>query len=169
MVAGHAVSGGSAASSAFSRSARSRSCSAAVAAAASGRDVVIFRAGNRLRARPALGVEHHVSPGVLDQHLDLALGLLQLAVAEAREPDALLVELQRLLEGELALLELLDDLLQLLQRLLERGNGRAHEVSFAVTVAASVPSWRRTRRASPTATSLAARTSLWPEASHTSA
>ena len=49
------------------------------------------------------------------------------------------------------------------------GDGRAHEVSFPVTVAASVPSWRRTRTASPTATSLAARTSFWPAASQTSA
>src|SRR5262245_29066561 len=166
MVAGHALSGGRAASRAFSTRPRSRSPSAAPG---SGRGVVIVGTRQRLRPRLPLGVEHDVPARVLDQHLDPALRLLELAVAEAREADALLVELQRLFEGEVALLQLLHDLLELLQGLLESRGFRGQEGSFPVTVAASVPSCRRTRRSSPTATSLAARTRRRPEASHTSA
>ena len=71
--------------------------------------------------RPASRSALRLATRVLEQHLDLALGLLELAVAQPRQPDALLVELQRLLERQLAALELLHDLLELRERLLERG------------------------------------------------
>jgi hypothetical protein len=49
----------------------------------------------------------------LVEDLDAALRLLELRVAEARELDAALVERQRLLEREVAFLELLDDRFEL--------------------------------------------------------
>src|SRR5438874_1613747 len=50
------------------------------------------------------------------ENFDAALGFLQLRVAEARELHAALVELQRLLEREVALFELLDDGFELRDR-----------------------------------------------------
>src|SRR6266704_3860052 len=167
MVAGQVVSEGSARSRAASTSARSPS---SVASRYGVRSGLIVGPGQRLRLRPAFLVEDRLPARVLHQHLDLALGLLQLAVAEAGEADALLVELQRLLQGQLALFELLHDLLELLQRVLERRDrGVVHAGSLPVTVAARAPWWRRTRRPSPTATSAARRSSRRPSASQTSA
>src|SRR5438128_1933325 len=106
MVAGHFVSEGSARSRAASTSARSPS---SVASRSGVRSGLIVGPGHRLRLRPAFLVEDRLPAGVLHEHLDLALGLLELAVAQAGEPDAVLVELQGFLEGQLALLELLHD------------------------------------------------------------
>src|SRR5204862_1749555 len=72
-------------------------------------------------ARPALGVEHEVAARVLEQQLDLALRLLQLGVAQAAQPHALLVEDERLLQRQLALPELLHDLVVLEEGGLEGG------------------------------------------------
>src|SRR6266704_2606189 len=167
MVAGQVVSEGSARSRAASTPARSPSSVASRSGVRSGR---IVGPGQRLRLGPAILVEDRLPARVLHEHLDLALGLLELAVAEAREPDPLFVELQRLLEGQLALLELRHDLLELLQRFLEgRDGGVVHAGSLPVTVAARAPWWRRTRRPSPTATSAARRSSRRPSASQTSA
>src|SRR6266705_5773701 len=167
MVAGHFASEGRARSRAASTSARSPASVASRSGAGSG---LIVGPGQRLRLGPAFPVEDGLPARVLHEHLDLALGLLELAVAEAGEPDALFVELQRLLQGQLALLELLHALLELLQRLLERRDGGVvHAGSLPVTVAARAPWWRRTRRPSPTATSAARRSSRRPSASQTSA
>src|SRR5688572_423288 len=66
--------------------------------------------GPRPRARGA---------GAIDQLLDALFGAAQLALEEARQDHALLEALDRLLEGELAVLEILDDGLEPLERLLE--------------------------------------------------
>src|SRR5207249_515845 len=85
---------------------------------------------------PALAVEDEIASRVLHEQLDLAFCLLQLGMAEPREADPLLVEGERLLEGQLALLEALDDRLQLLERGLEAGRLLvAHASSFEVTTA----------------------------------
>src|SRR5258706_5785726 len=167
MVPGQAVSLGSARSRAASTSARIRSRARSRSGSA---PVIVLGAGQGLRLRAAVLVEEGLAARVLHEHLDLALRLLELAVAEAGEPDALLVELERLLEGQLALLELLDDLLELLQRVLEAGLlDVAHTGSFPVTVAPSVPRWRRRRSGSPTATAAESRTRRRPSACHTRA
>src|SRR3989442_1214940 len=167
MVAGHFVSEGSARSRAASTSARSPSRVASRSGVLSG---LIVGPGQRLRLRPAILVEDRLPARVLHEHLDLALGLLELAVAEAGGPDALFRELQGLLQGQLALLQLLVDLPPLQPALLEgRDGGVAHAGSLPVTVAASDPWWRRTRRPSPTATSAAWRSSRRPSASQTRA
>src|SRR6185436_7371248 len=117
----------------------------------------------------ALLVEDELAPRVLHQELDLSFGLLELGVAQAREPDPFLVELQRLLEGQLAALQALNDLLELLQRGLEaRGLRIRHAGSFPVTAARRPPPWRRMASASPVATAAGSRRSR-PCASHTSA
>src|SRR5258706_16474767 len=113
MVPGQAVSLGSARSRAASTSARIRSRARSRSGSA---PVIVLGAGQGLRLRAAVLVEEGLAARVLHEHLDLALRLLELAVAEAGEPDALLVELERLLEGQLAPLQLLDDLLELLPR-----------------------------------------------------
>src|SRR6185436_13177468 len=63
-------------------------------------------------ARAALGVGGQVAAGVLDEELDLPLRLFQLGVAQAGEAHAFLVQGQRFLESQLALLQPLDDLLE---------------------------------------------------------
>ena len=60
----------------------------------------------------------------LVQDLDPALGVFEPAVAEPGEVHAAFVELQRRLERQVALLELLDDRLELGDRRLEVLNGR---------------------------------------------
>src|SRR3989442_9007001 len=146
MVAGQVVSEGSARSRAASTSARSRS---SVVSRSGVRSGLIVGPGQRLCLRPAFLVEDRLPAGVLHEHLDLALRLLELAVAEAGEPDALFVELQRLLQGQLALLQPLHDLLELLQRPPERrGRGGVYPGSLPGTVAARAPRWRRTPRPS---------------------
>src|SRR4051794_28284422 len=60
----------------------------------------------------------------LVEDLDAPLGLLELRMAEAGELHAALVQRQRLLEGEIAFLELLDDRLELGDRRLEVFDGR---------------------------------------------
>src|SRR5260370_30812979 len=111
MVPGHVASGGSARSRATSIPVRSRSRVVPWSAARSG---LIVGPGQRLGLRPAFPVEDGLPVGALHKHLDLALGLLELAVAQAGEPNALFVQLQRLLHGHLALLHLLDALLRVL-------------------------------------------------------
>ena len=54
-----------------------------------------------------------------EDQLDLLLHFLEPLVAEAREADAFLEELQRLVERQLLSLEALHDLLELLERFLE--------------------------------------------------
>src|SRR5262245_52042317 len=142
MVAGQASAEGSAWSRAASTSARRPPRTASPAAdGASDGPVILFRARQRTRPWLPLLVQQGFAARVLHQHLDLALGLLQLAMAEPGQPDALLVELQRLLEGQVALLQLLHDLLELLQRPLEGLGGLrpAHPGSLSVTVARKVP------------------------------
>ena len=120
--------------------------------------------------RPALRVEHGLAPRVLQEHLDPALGLLELPVAEPGQADAVLVEPQGLLEGQLAFLQPLHDALELLQGLLERGLvGLLHSVSLDRTEARMAPRWSRMRRPWPSSTSAASRTSPWPASSQTSA
>src|SRR6185295_13552061 len=165
MVDGQSDSAGRAASSAAST--RRRRASSPAARSPLSDSPVAAREG-RLPGSAAR-VEDEIPARVLEEQLDLALRLLQLGVAEAREPHALFVEDERLLEGQLALLELLDDLVQLLQGGLEGGRlfgGQAS--SLPVTCAASAPDCTRMRSASPTETSAASRT-RWPEPSKTSA
>src|SRR3989442_14453110 len=97
MVAGHFVSEGSARSRAASTSARSPS---SVASRSGVRSGLIVGPGQRLRLRPAILVEDRLPARVLHEHLDLALGLLELAVAEAGEPGGPLLERPRLLRGQ---------------------------------------------------------------------
>src|SRR5262245_64533428 len=121
MVAGQASSGGNARSSAASiRARRSSSAPARPCARAPALRLAAILGGEGLGAGLAPGVQRRLTARVLHQELDLAFRLLELGVAEAGEPDALFVELQRLLERQLPLLEALDDLLELLERALER-------------------------------------------------
>src|SRR5690606_7678040 len=62
----------------------------------------------------------------LVEDVDPALGLLEPGMAEARQLDAALVQLQGALEREVALLELPDDRLQLRDRRFEVLNRRIH-------------------------------------------
>src|SRR5438477_4462615 len=130
MVAGHADSGGRAASRAASTSLRRASSSAARSSLSA--SPVAARERRLLRA--AGGVRRDLPAAVLEEELDLALGLLELGVAQAGEADAFLVEDERLLEGQVTLLELLHDLVQLLEGGLEaRRLLGAHGSSFPVT------------------------------------
>src|SRR5512143_761859 len=111
MVAGQTLSAGRALSRAASTM-RRRSTRAAARAPNSGDagarlegDVVVpLRRRERLCPRLSVGVLDQIALGVLEQHLDLPLGLLQLAVAQTRQLNPLLVEPQRLLEGKFSLL-----------------------------------------------------------------
>src|SRR5438045_4041401 len=110
MVGGQADSAGRAASRAASTSRRRDSISGARSLSASP-----VAAGERCLLRTAGGVERDLSAAVLEEQLDLALRFLELGVAQPRETDPLLVEDERLLEGQVALLELLHDLVELLE------------------------------------------------------
>src|SRR5262249_39603110 len=95
----------------------------------------------------------------LVEQLDPPLRLFEPCVAEAGELDAALVERQRLLEGEVAVLELLHDRFELGDGGLEVFNGRVgHRTfysSFASVERTSHFSWPRsslTRTVSPGAT-----------------
>src|SRR5580765_1534261 len=110
-IAGQTGGDGSTRSSAASTRAR-----AAVRKAASGSAVTASTAfgilgGKRRRRRLQLAA--------LVEDLDAALGLLELRMAEARELHAALVQRQRLLEGEVPVLEFLDDRLELGNRRFE--------------------------------------------------
>src|SRR5258708_12645496 len=116
-------------------------------------------AGERRLLGTAIGIHDEIAARVLEEPLDLALRLLQLGVAQAREPHSLLVEEERLLERKVALLELLHDLVQLLEGRLEGGGLlRGHTSSFPVTRAASAPVCTRIRTGSPPDTSAASPT-----------
>src|SRR5713226_9281887 len=165
MVGGQSDSAGRAASSAASIRRRRASSSAA----RSPFSASPLAAGERRLLGTAVGVHDEIAARVLEEQLDLALRLLQLGVAQAREPHALLVEEERLLERKVALLELLHDLVQLLEGRLEGGGLlRGHASSFPVTRAASAPDCTRMRSGSPTETSAASRTRR-PAPSNTSA
>src|SRR5258706_5677145 len=167
MVGGQWDSAGRAASSAASI--RRRRASSPCSAARSALSASPVAAGERRLLGTAIGIHDEIAARVLEKQLDLALRLLQLGVAQAREPHALLVEDERLLERKVALLELLHDLVQLLEGRLEGGGLlRGHAPSFPVTRAARAPACTRMRSASPTATSPASRTRR-PEPSNTSA
>src|SRR5688572_13849156 len=162
MVAGHAVSGGRARSSAASRMGRFTPIQVARGdvGAGSARGGLVTRRlleGRGLRA--ALLVEDEVAAGILQQQLDLALRLLELGVAEAGQLDAFFVEDERLLERQLAFFQALHDLLELEESGLEGGclGLFGQRGSFAVTRAVSPPSSRRTRTSAPTSTSAPAR------------
>src|SRR6476661_4343619 len=103
MVGGQSDSRGRAASSAASIRRRRASKSAARSLLS---DSPVAPGEGRLLGAAA-GVEDEVAARVLQEQLDLAFRLLQLGVAQARETDALFVEHERLLEGQLALLQLL--------------------------------------------------------------
>src|SRR5262249_35311225 len=155
MVAGQAVSGGSAPSSAASTRRRRASRRASVPAVSASP----VPAGERRLLRAAGGVGGDLAPRVLEEQLDLALRLLELGGAEPRQPDPLLVEDQGLLQRQVPLLELLHDLVELEQGGLEaRRLLAAHSSSLPVTRAASAPERTRMRRGSPTATPSASRT-----------
>src|SRR6185369_13518785 len=64
-------------------------------------------------------LDARLPPGVGEDELDLLLHLFELLIAEARQTDPFLEELQRLVERELLRLEPLHDRLELLERLLE--------------------------------------------------
>ena len=79
-------------------------------------------------ARPA-------APAALEQDLDLLLGRLQRGLAVARQRDAALEGLQRLIERQIAALEPLDERFELGERLLEIGGLwllRGHVVAESV-------------------------------------
>src|SRR5260221_11860920 len=118
MVPGQAVSLGSARSRAASTSARIRSRARSRSGSA---PVIVLGAGQGLRLRAAVLVEEGLAARVLHEHLDLALRLLELAVAEAGEPDAPPRERWRLLRGRLPPLRLLDAPLGARQRALRPG------------------------------------------------
>src|SRR4051794_26469550 len=114
MIAGHAGGTGSQRSSAAStrtrapaRNSARRSVTASTAFGIVGGE----RSGRRLQL------------AALVEDLDPALGLLELRVAEARELHAALVQRERLLEGEVAFLELLDDRVELGERRFEVFDG----------------------------------------------
>ena len=77
------------------------------------------RASRRVTASAALGIvggerrRRRLQLAALVEDLDAALGLFEPRVAEARELDAALVERERLLERQVAFLELLDDRFEL--------------------------------------------------------
>src|SRR5262249_46317800 len=99
---------------------------------------------------------------------DPLLGRFEARVAEPRELDAALVQRERLLEGEVALLELLDDRLELGDRRLEILDGRVgHEVF--VTLASISPRLKVTRIESPGATAAAPRKTAVLSALHANA
>src|SRR5437762_1435083 len=130
MVDGQADSAGRAAS----RAASTRRRRASISAARSRLSASPVAAGERRLLRLPGGVGGDLAAAVLEQELDLAFRLLELGVAESGQADALLVEDERLLEGQVALLELLHDLVQLLEGGLEaRRLPGAHGSSFAVT------------------------------------
>ena len=56
------------------------------------------------------------SIALLDEHLHLALGCVQLLLASRRQAHALFEEPKRLFQGQVALFQLIDDGLQLFQR-----------------------------------------------------
>ena len=79
-------------------------------------------AGLRRRRRPSDG-RRRLQLAALVEDLDAALGFLEPRMAEPRQLDAALVERERLLERQVAFLELLDDRLELGDRGFEVLNG----------------------------------------------
>src|SRR5690348_3571537 len=100
MVGGQSDSTGRAASRAASIRRRRASSLCSAARSLVSDSPVAAREGRLLGT--AAGVEDEVPALVLEEQLDLALRLLELGVAEAREPHALFVEDERLLERQLA-------------------------------------------------------------------
>ena len=77
------------------------------------------------------GARCGVAPCVRENHLDLLFDGFELLMTEARESDAFLEELERVVERELFALEPLNDPLELLERLFEViCSGSGHEVSW---------------------------------------
>ena len=70
----------------------------------------------------------HAAVALLHQHLHLALGSVQLLLARAGERDALLKELQRLLQRQVALFELADNGFELAEGLFKIGHGACSSV-----------------------------------------
>ncbi len=83
----------------------------------------------------------------LVQNLDALFGLFQPRVAKTRELDAALVQLERFLERQVSLFELLDDGLELGDRRFEVLNGRCPYV--LMTLQSNSPSDSVTRTVSP--------------------
>src|SRR5437763_7891610 len=128
---------------------------------------IVFRQllGKRLHPRLPFGVG--------ENQLDFFFDLFQLLVAEPREADSLLEELQRLVQRQLLGLEALHDFLELLEGFLEIvGAGTGHRRGSGHTlstpsVCESTVQLRRpflscTSIGSPTATTAEARTGLRP-------
>lgn len=65
------------------------------------------------------GLDARLSLRIGEDQLDLLLDLFELLIAETRQPDAFLEQLQRVVERQLFTLQTLDDLFELLKRLLE--------------------------------------------------
>ena len=89
-----------------------------------------------LRYSPELtvfeGLRHRLPLGVGEDQLDLLLHLFEPLVAEARQLDALLEELERLVERHLFPFQPLHDLLELLEGLFELVGLRARRHSGAL-------------------------------------
>src|SRR5437588_11046107 len=117
--------------------------------------LIEFLALERLDARLPLGVG--------ENQLDLLLHLFQLLIAEARETDALLEELQRLIERHLLRLQTLHDRLEMLKGFFEFirlaghhspvvGHTVSSPIVFASTVHSRRPVFNCTSIGSPIAT-----------------
>src|SRR3954447_18189393 len=90
--------------------------------------------GSAVTASTALGIlgerrRSRLQFTALVEDLDPPLGLLELRVAEARQLDAALIQGERLLEREVAFLELFDDRFQLGDRRFEVFDRRVGHVS----------------------------------------
>ena len=85
-------------------------------------------------------VELLAAPALAQQDLDLLFGLLQRALAHARQLHAALELLQRFVQRQVALLELLDDGFELGERALEVGGRRVRAGGRAVSC------WSRWKR-----------------------
>src|SRR5206468_10259300 len=97
-----------------------------------------------------------VELAALVQNLDAALGLFEPRVTEAGELHATLVERQRLLERQIALLELLDDRFELGDGAFEIFDRRISHSVFD-TLASISPRLKVTRTVSPGSTADASR------------
>src|SRR5581483_8287872 len=152
-IAGHAGGVGSQCSSAASTSARPRCRNASRVSATS-----------PARERVGRGLQL----AALVEDLDALLGGLEARVAEARELHAAFVQRERLLEREIAVLELLDDRLEFGDRRFEVLDGRVgHEVF--VTLASISPRLKVTAIASPGWTAEASRSTRVLAAFHATA
>src|SRR3954449_3087232 len=97
-------------------------CASSVASTSARRDFRSSSSFIRFQQFFFLGLERldaRLSLRIRENQLDLLLDLFQFLIAETREADAVLEQLQRLIERQLFRFQTLDDRLELLERLLE--------------------------------------------------